>query len=109
MTRLPIDLSMSVNALISCMLVGATLLAGWILVRFERIGPRSLIGATCAWAGSAILIVALPPVIEGVLATGMPGARTVVLFGLALPIFTSFFLTGGWFMRSLMNLVDGLR
>jgi hypothetical protein len=105
----PIELSMSADAFTSCVLIGAALLAAWILVRFERVGPRSLTGAACGWAGAMLLIVGLPAFIEGVLASGLPGARVVVVFGLALPIFTYFFLTGGWFVRTLASLARGIR
>ena len=106
---LPIQLSMSADAFIGCMLIGAALLAGWILVRFERLGPRSVVGAACGWAASGALIACIPAFIQGVFASGLPEARLVVVFGLALPIFTYFFLAGAWFMRSLMDLLGGVR
>jgi hypothetical protein len=106
---MPIELSMSADAFIACMFVGAALLAGWILVRWERLGPRSLIGAVCGWAASGALIFAIPSLVEGVVAWDLPEARLVVIFGVALPIFTYFFLAGAWFMRSLMELLNGVR
>jgi hypothetical protein len=106
---MPIELSMSADAFIACMFVAAVLLAGWIQVRFERIGPRSLLSAVCGWAASAALIFAIPALIQAVVATDLPQARLVVIFGVALPIFTYFFLAGGWFMRSVMELLNGVR
>ena len=100
---------MSANAFIACMLIGAVLLAAWLLIKFERIGPRTLTGAAIGWAGAAVLILGLPAFIEGVLALGLPEPRLVVVFGLALPTFTYFFLAGGWFMRTLMALAGGAR
>ena len=98
---------MSADAFIACMFVGAALLAFWVLVRFERLGPRSLIGAVCGWAASGALIFAIPALVQGVLAWDLPEARLVVIFGVALPIFTYFFLAGAWFMRSVMELLNG--
>src|SRR3954447_4628945 len=110
MTELvPIQLSMSADAFISCLLVGAALLAGWVLVRFEGLGPRSLVTAACGWAASGMLIVAIPAFVQGIFAWGLPEARLFVVFGLALPIFTYFFLAGAWFMRTVMELVGGVR
>jgi hypothetical protein len=109
MDPMPIELSMSANAFVACMLVGAVLLAGWIQVRFERMGPRSLLGAVCGWAASGALFLAVPSLVGAVAALDLPAARLVVVFGVALPIFTYFFLAGGWFMRSVMELLNGAR
>jgi hypothetical protein len=106
---LPIELMMSADAFIACMFVAAALLAGWILVRFERLGPRSLFGAVVGWAASGALIIAIPTFNQGVLAWDLPEARLVIVFGVVLPIFTYFFLAGAWFMRTVMELVNGLR
>jgi hypothetical protein len=106
---LPIELTMSADAFIACMFVAAALLAGWILVRFERLGPRSLLGAVVGWAASGALIIAIPTLNQGVLAWDLPETRLVIVFGVALPIFTYFFLAGAWFMRSVMELLNGLR
>jgi len=110
MTQLmPIQLSMSANAFVACMVVGAALLAGWILVRFVGLGPRSVVVSACGWAASGALIAGIPSFIQGMFAWGLPEARLFVVFGLALPIFTYFFLAGAWFMRSVMDLVSGVR
>ena len=106
---LPIPLSMSADAFIACMFVGAALLAGWILGRFEGFGPRSVVVAACGWAASGALIAGIPAFIQGVFAWGLPEPRLFVVFGLALPIFTYFFLAGAWFTRSVMDLVSGVR
>src|SRR5262245_1116558 len=100
---------MSADSFIGCMLVGAALLAAWILVRFAHVGPRSIVGAACSWAASGALIAGIPSFIQGVFAWNLPQARLVVVFGVALPIFTFFFLAGAWFMRSVMDMVSGVR
>jgi hypothetical protein len=106
---LPIEVAMSADAFIACMFVAAALLAFWVLVRFEHLGPRSLLGAVCGWAASGALIIAIPTFNQGVLAFDLPEARLVIIFGVVLPIFTYFFLAGAWFMRSLMELLNGAR
>jgi hypothetical protein len=98
---------MTADIFVACLVLGAALLAGWILVRFEQIGPRSMVGAVCGWAFSGVLIVGIPTFIRGVLSWGLPEARLFIVFGLALPIFTYFFLAGAWFMRAVLELVSG--
>jgi glucan phosphoethanolaminetransferase (alkaline phosphatase superfamily) len=86
------------------MLVAAVLLAAWTLVRFQRLGPRSLTGGFVAMLAAFALIAAVPAIIDAIVAAGIPGARELVVFGLGLPVFTYFFLAGGWFMRTLLRL-----
>jgi hypothetical protein len=100
---------MSADAFIMCLFVAAALLAGWIVVRFERLGPRTILGAVSGFAASGALIAGIPAFIDGVVASGMPQVRLVVVFGVALPIFTYFFIAGAWFMRSVAELFNGLR
>jgi hypothetical protein len=89
---------------IAFMLVAAVLLAAWVYVRFERLGPRSLTGGFVALLAAFALISAVPSIIDGMIAAGIPGIRLVVVFGLGLPVFTYFFLAGGWLMRSVLRL-----
>ena len=110
MTHLmPIELAMSANTFVACMLVAAVLLAGWVQLRFEGMGPRSVIGAICGWAASGALFFVIPPLVAAVVNSALPAARIVIIFGVALPIFTYFFLAGGWFMRSVMEQFGGAR
>ena len=85
------------------LLVGAVLLAAWTLIRFQGIGPRSLTGGFFAMLAAFALISAVPAIVDGILAARIPATRVVVIFGLGLPVFTYFFLAGGWFMRSLLR------
>ena len=85
------------------MYVAAFVLAAWTIVRFKRLGPQSLTGGVLALLSAFALIIALPPLMDGVVATGIPQTRLVLAIGLALPAFTYFFLAGGWFMRSLLQ------
>jgi hypothetical protein len=89
---------------VGLMLVGAVALAGWTFLRFRNLGPRTLTGGFMAMLAAFALISGLPSFIDAVLAAGVPQPRLVVVFGLALPTFTYFFLAGGWFMRSILHL-----
>ena len=98
---------MSADAFIACMFVGAALLAGWVLVRFEQVGPRSLIGRGLRLGRLRRADLRDPVARPGRARLGSARGRLVVIFGVALPIFTYFFLAGAWFMRSVMELLNG--
>lgn len=102
---MPVVIPISANVFIAMMLVAAVVLAAWTLVRFRTVGPRSVTGGFFALLAGFALIAALPAIIDGVLAFGIPYAAgvAVVVFGLALPTFTYFFLAGGWLVRSLLE------
>jgi hypothetical protein len=100
---MPLVTPIPAPAFIACMLVAAVLLAAWTLVRFEGLGPRSLTGGFFAMLAAFALIAAVPAIIDGIVAARIPGTKELVVFGLGLPVFTYFFLAGGWFMRSLMR------
>jgi hypothetical protein len=106
---LPITDGMGANAFVSCLMLGAAVLAFWLLVRFEGVGPRSMVGAICGWASAGALIIWLPALNSSLFASGIPQPRIVMVFGLVLPVFTYFFLTGAWFMRTLLSVATSLR
>lgn len=100
---MPIVTPIPAQLFLALMYVAAVALATWTIVRFKRLGPRSLTGGVFALLSAFALIIALPPVMDGVIATGIPQPRLVLAIGLALPAFTYFFLAGAWFMRSLLQ------
>ena len=99
----PVVTPIPAQLFLDLMYVAAFALAAWTIVRFKRLGPHSLTGGVLALLSALALIIALPPVMDGVIATGIPQPRLVLAIGLALPAFTYFFLAGGWFMRSLLQ------
>jgi hypothetical protein len=103
----PVLIPIPAWAFVACMLVGSVLLAAWTLLRFERLGPRSLTGGFIAVLAGMMLVTGLPAFIDGVLAAHIPAARLVIVFGLALPTFTYLFLASGWFMRSILGQLPG--
>jgi hypothetical protein len=100
--------TLSVECFVALLFVGGALLAAWALVRFHRIGPRTLLGALVASGAAMILVTALPNLVDAVASAGIPDARLVMAFGLTLPVFTYFFLAAGWFVRALLGLFEGL-
>jgi hypothetical protein len=99
----PVVTPIPAQLFLAVMYVAAFALAAWTIVRFRRLGPQSLTGGVFVLLSALALIIALPPVMDGVIATGIPQPRLVLAIGLALPAFTYFFLAGGWFMRSLLQ------
>jgi hypothetical protein len=101
---MPILMPIPAELFVAVMLVCSLLLAGWTFLRFQRLGPRTLTGGFMAVLAAMMLVSGLPSFIDGVLAVGVPQARLVIVFGLALPTFTYLFLASGWFMRSILQL-----
>jgi hypothetical protein len=86
-------------------LFSAAALAVWVMARFPRRGPRSIMSA----AGLVVVALALgrlaPAAIRVVV--GAPFGIYVALLGCVLPLFFSIFLTTGWLMRALLGRVGG--
>jgi hypothetical protein len=99
----PVLIPISAWTFVCLLLVAAVVLAAWTFVRFRNVGPHSVTGGFFALLAAFALISGLPSFIDGVLAAGVPEPRIIVLFGLALPTFTYFFLAGGWFVRSVLE------
>lgn len=87
---------------VALLLVGSALLAAWTLVRFERVRPQTLAAAVAAKLAAVLLLVSLPALVDVV--AGAPGGKLLVVFAVALPIFTYFFLAVGWFARAVLGL-----
>jgi hypothetical protein len=78
----------------------AASLALWIIARFTDFGPRSIGRAIVHVVVAVVLLkMLLPPVINAVGATDIPGATYVQVFGVALPLLVYAFLSGGWVTR----------
>jgi hypothetical protein len=94
----------SVQAFTYVLLVGAAALALWIVVRFTRFGPQSLL-----WAGVHVVIsyslLRLTPVFVGAIEGDGMARRIGVVLGVALPLFVYTFLSGAWVTRAAMGLL----
>jgi hypothetical protein len=90
---------------LSFQLVGAALLALWVLVRFPRLGPGSLRPAL------AVSIVALFAMrLAGLGASfvvGLPHGVWLAYFGVALPGFFIAFLAAAWLLRVCAGMLGG--
>jgi energy-coupling factor transporter transmembrane protein EcfT len=95
----------SVSAFLTAELVAAALLALWVVVRFPKLGPKSL---RSALGGLVACMAVLKIVPFGVnLMVRLPHGTYAALFGCALPCFFAAFLVGGWTMRLLVGRFGG--
>jgi len=90
---------LSVHAFVLALLGGSAALALWILARYSNFGPSRLVWAIIhvVVAMALLQFVSLP--LGLVNASGVPAARFVCAFGVALPLFVYAFLSGGWITR----------
>ena len=105
MSVVPVLFHPTAAIFVAFLFLGSALIAGWMLVRFRRIGPRTLTGALFASVVALGLLEGLPKLIDGVYASGLPAARVIIAFGLALPTFTFFFVASGWFLRAVLGML----
>ena len=95
----------SVTTFLTCELLGAAVLALWVVARFPSSGPRTI--RTC-FAVSAVALLALRCVPFGVpMALGLPHGEYAVLLGLVLPSLFAAFLAAAWLMRALAGALGG--
>ena len=95
----------SVTTFLTCELLGAALLALWVVARFPSAGPHTI---RASFAVSAAALLALRCVPFGVpVALGLPHGTYAVLLGLVLPAFFAAFLAAAWLMRALADAFGG--
>lgn len=103
----PPVLHVPVESLVVALLAGAALLAAWTATRFEQVRPRTLGGALLAGGAGLVLVTGLGGLSEAVLAVGGADVRPVIAIGIVLPVFTFFFLSLGWVLRAVLDLLEG--
>jgi hypothetical protein len=95
----------SVTVFMSALLVGAAVLALWVVARYPRFGPKSLRSAVVV-AGAALAVLQLSTFgIRPLL--GLPHGAYLALFGCVLPTFFAGFLAAAWLMRVLAGALGG--
>lgn len=87
-------------------LLGASAaLALWILARYSNFGPRSLVWAIVHVVAAMVLLQFVSVPLGLVNSSGVPAARFLCAFGVALPLFVYAFLSGGWVTKLSMGLL----
>jgi hypothetical protein len=95
----------SVTAFLTIEMIGAAVLALWVIVRFPRLGPKSLRSAL-AFVAVGFLVMQLTSFGVGMLVR-LPYGTYAALFGCALPCFFVVFLAAAWLMRVLAGSLGG--
>jgi phosphoglycerol transferase MdoB-like AlkP superfamily enzyme len=96
----------SPHAFTVVLVVSAAVLALWIMLRYSRFGPQTLVRAMAhAMVAMLLLRLLLPVGMDAVDASGVPAALYVKVFGVALPVFVYAFLSGGWTTRAAIDLL----
>jgi hypothetical protein len=88
----------SVQGFLLVVTCGAALLALWILIRFTNFGPRSILWTVVHVTLASLLLRLMPYALDATNAR-LPAPDYVNVFGLALPLLTYAFLSGGWVAR----------
>lgn len=95
----------SIYSFLSVELVGAAVLALWVIARFPRLGPRSLRPALLL-LGAGLVALRLISV-SASLISALPHGQYAALFGCVLPSYFAAFLAAGWVMRLLAGALGG--
>jgi hypothetical protein len=96
---------LSVHIFVLALLAASAALALWILARYANFGPRSLVWAIVHVVAAMALLEFVSVPLGLVNSSGVPAARFVCAFGVALPLFVYAFLSGGWVTRLSMGLL----
>ncbi len=100
---------MDPTQLISAYCVGGALLGLWLLVRFPRVAPRTLLGSGAALLAALLVAAVVPVGLQAVVATaGRPGAL-VALLGLVLPTLAAIFWSAACVLRVFADMMTGMR
>jgi hypothetical protein len=97
----------TVGAFLWLELLAAGVLAGWTLVRFPHLGPRSVTWSLVAFVGGQCLpgfgLALLQPVLR------LPDGVVVGLVGIVLTTLYVMLLTAAWLMRAIASSIGGPR
>jgi hypothetical protein len=96
---------MSVDAFLCAEFTAAAVLAMWVVMRFPKLGPKSIRSALLIVGAALALMRFLPAVIS--VTVRLPHGAYVALFGCALPCLVGVFLAAGWTMRLLAGAFGG--
>ena len=95
----------SVTTFLSCELLGAALLALWVVARFPAVGPRTIRTSVLVAAIALLVLRCVPFGIPMTL--HLPNGAYAALLGLVLPTFFATFLAAAWLMRALAGALGG--
>jgi hypothetical protein len=85
--------------------VSAAVLALWVIARWPRLGPKSIVTAVTLVLVALMVGNIAPAGIAAVIT--LPGGVYAALFGFVLPVLLLIFLASGWLIRSLLDATRG--
>lgn len=100
---------MAVSKLIFAYCAGGAGLAFWVLIRFPRLGPKSIPGATGAVIGAFAVAAVVPSLLQASIGAGNRAGAFLGLVGLVLPTLAGIFWSAACLLRAFCNLLSGLR
>jgi hypothetical protein len=98
-----------VSQLISVYCVGGAALALWILARFPRFGPRTLLGSGAAVLAALVLAAVVPAGVRALVSAGGRTGALAALLGLILPTLAAIFWSTACLMRVIAGALRGPR
>jgi hypothetical protein len=98
-----------VSQLISAYGVGGAALAFWILLRFPRFGPRTLLGSGAAVLAALVLTAVVPAGVRALVSAGGRTGAFAALLGLVLPTLAAIFWSAACLMRVIAEALRGPR
>jgi hypothetical protein len=87
------------------LMLGAAVLALWILWRYARFGPRSLFWALVHVVAACLVLRLLPFLFPERDTVRIPAIVYVEVFALALPALVYAFVSGGWVARIALGML----
>jgi hypothetical protein len=97
------------SQLMSVYCVGGAALAFWMLLRFPRFGPRTLVGSGAALLAALVLAAVGPFCVDALISVGGQAGALAALLGLVLPTLTAIFWTASCLFRVAAGLLTGTR
>jgi len=91
----------SLTALLYADVAGSGLLAAWMIVRFPRHRPTSILRAMLLLVCALLCAQIVPPFIPALMRVSE--GYYLVLVGCVLPVFFSMFLTSGWLLLAILS------
>jgi hypothetical protein len=100
---------MNVHSILLVYTCGAAALAIWLVARFPRFGPSTILGATGMLLAAFAVATVVPTVVQTLVGDGSRIGGFVGLVGLVLPTLAVMFWSAARLLRAFCGLFPGMR
>jgi hypothetical protein len=100
---------MDATKLIAAYCLGGAGLAFWVLLRFPRFGPKSILGAAAAVIAAFVVAAVVPSLLQAAVADGSRTGGFLALVGLVLPTLAAIWWSAACLLRAFCGLLSGMR